>query len=147
MGADEKVVARFTDGKVMKGYIDAFRIDAESFLLRNETSPGGERVAIADLKALFFVKTFDGEPSYKERKSFSFGARKPAGRKIFIKFLDNETLVGHVDGAIPWDKGFSLEKLGENAQGFFIIPVDADCNNDRVFVVGRAIKDVTIMPV
>jgi hypothetical protein len=102
-----------------------------------------KRVPIEELKALFFVKSFEGSSRYVERKVF--GIRKSLGRKVFVKFVDKESLVGFIEGEIPWDKGFSLAKLGKRVKGFFLTPVDGDCNNDRVFVVGSAIENITIM--
>jgi hypothetical protein len=54
---------------------------------------------------------------YKECKAV--GIRKNSGNKVFIKFHDDESLVGFIEGEVPWDKGFSLSKLGKQAKGFF----------------------------
>jgi hypothetical protein len=67
------------------------------------------------------------------------------GHKVYVKFTDQESLVGFVEGEIPWDKGFFVSREGSKAQGFFLIPVDRDSNNVKVFVVGTSVKDVTIM--
>jgi hypothetical protein len=48
-----------------------------------------------------------------ERKAF--GIRKNPGKKVFIKFSDYETLVGFIEGEVPWDKGFSSLLLTETA--------------------------------
>ena len=145
MGGEKMVVARFRDGKVVKGYVKDFRIDAETVVLSLLKTREDRHVPLEELKAIFFVKTFEGVSDHVERKAF--GIRKLTGRKVFVKFSDRETLVGFVEGDVPWDKGFSLAKLGRNAKGFFLTPVDGDCNNERVFVVGSAIQDVTIMVV
>jgi len=143
MNNGDKVVVRFMDGKVVKGYVTDFRIDSETINLKDQATSEAHRVPISELKAIFFVKSFKGISEYVEKKAF--GIRRLPGRKAFVKFNDKESLVGIIEGEIPWDKGFSLAKLGEHAKGFFLTPVDGNSNNDKVFVVGSAIQDVTIM--
>jgi len=141
--AEEKVVARFRDGKMVKGYVKDFQINGEAIVLVDQEGHAMRDVRIEELKALFFVKTFEGFHKYVEKKAF--GIRRLAGCKVLVKFLDNEVLVGIIAGEIPWNKGFSLARLGEHAKGFFLTPVDGDSNNDKVFVVGSAIQDISIM--
>jgi hypothetical protein len=143
MAEVEKVVARFRDGRIVKGTLADFSLDADTVVLREEATHEERRIPIEELKAIFFVKTFAGASEYIERKAF--GIRKVVGKKAFVKFDDKETVVGFIDGDVPWDRGFSLEKIGKNAKGFFLTPVDGDSNNNRVFIVGSAIKDITIM--
>lgn len=142
-GDGEKAVARFMDGRLVKGHIRDFSIESDTVILNDQKLQQEIRVPITELKAIFFVKNFGGSSKHVERKSF--GSRKNPGKKVFIKFSDKETLVGFIDGEVPWDKGFSLAKLGEKAKGFFLTPVDGDSNNNKVFVVGGAIQDITIM--
>ena len=142
MGADEKVVARFRDGRVAKGQVMRFSIESDTIVLKNEKTGEKDSIEIEELKAIFFVKSFQGVSEHVEKKAF--GLRRLAGRKVFVKFHDKESLVGCTEGAVPWDKGFSLAKLGEHAKGFFLIPVDGDSNNVKIFVVGSAIQDIQI---
>jgi hypothetical protein len=139
----EKIVARFRDGRLLKGFVRNFSIESDTVILNDQNTNKENRIPIAELKAIFFVKNFEGSSHYVERKVF--GIRKNLGRKVFVKFIDKEALVGFIEGEIPWDRGFSLAKLGESTKGFFLTPVDGDSNNERVFVVGSAIENVTIM--
>jgi len=141
----EKVVARFRDGRLVKGYIDDFSVNSDTIVINDLNTHQQHHIPINDLKAVYFVKTFKGVSGYVEKKTY--GIRKHTGRKVFIKFSDKESLVGFIEGEVPWDKGFSLEKLGKNTKGFFLTPVDGDSNNEKVFVVGSAIQDVTIVVV
>ena len=143
MAAEEKVVARYKDGSLVKGYVSNFRIDADMVRLRTPQAKEDHRVPINDLKAVFFVKTFKGYRDRIERKVF--GIRKHNGSKVYLKFSDRESLLGYIDGEVPWDKGYSLAKLGKKAKGFYLLPVDSASNNSKIFVVGSAIKDITIM--
>jgi hypothetical protein len=139
----ERVVARYRDGKLAKGYVKDFSVDSDTIILIDPKKQQKKRIAIDELKAVYFVKTFEGVSRRIERKAF--GIRKSLGRKVFIKFRDTESVVGFIPGEIPWDKGFSLAKLGKKARGFFIIPADGDSNNIKVFVVGSEIRQITIM--
>jgi hypothetical protein len=139
----EKIVARFRDGRLLKGFVMNFSIESDTFIMSDQKTNMDIRVPIDELKALFFVKNFEGSSKHVERKVF--GIRQNLGRKVFIKFFDRESLVGFIEGEIPWDKGFSLAKLGKRVKGFYLIPVDGDSNNKKVFVVGSAIDNVTIM--
>ena len=143
MTEGEKVVVRFRDGKLMKGYLREFSVKSDMVTFVGQNTGDALKVPVDELKAVFFVKHFDGFHEYVEKKAF--GIRKLRGCKVFVKFKDNETLVGIIEGDLPWDKGFSLAKLGETAKGFFLIPVDGDSNNEKIFVVGSAIQDITIM--
>jgi hypothetical protein len=143
MAEIEKAVARFRNGNVLKGMLKDFSIDSDLIILHEDTTQEERWIPMGELKAIFFVKSFAGTSQHVEKKAF--GIRKVAGKKAFVKFDDRESLVGFIDGDIPWEKGFSLEKLGKNAKGFFLTPVDGDCNNIKIFVVGSAIKDITIM--
>lgn len=143
MADEERIVARFSDGRVLKGYTSGFTAESDFFLL-NEAGSGKEhRVAVADLKALFFIKSFEGNKTYREKKAF--GASTHDGHKVYVKFNDQESLVGFVEGEIPWDKGFFISGDAGKAKGFFLIPVDRDSNNVKVFVVGTSVEDVTVM--
>ncbi len=143
MGGEERVVARFNDGRVVKGFTKDLGAETDVVVLTEAESGKEHRIPFADLKALFFIKSFEGDRDYHERKTFGISANE--GRKVFIRFKDGESLVGFVDGDIPWGKGFFLTSEGSRAKGFFLIPVDRDSNNEKVFVVGNSVQDVTIM--
>ncbi len=80
-----------------------------------------------EIKAVFFVKTFEGNKEYNERKEFITGDRVQ-GRRVEVIFADGEVLRGTTVGYDP-------QRLG-----FFLIPVDPDSNNIRIFVISNAVK-------
>jgi hypothetical protein len=96
------------------------------------------------LKAIFYVKTFEGSKEYKEKKIYGVG--KKLGRKVFVKFRDGEKLVGFLEADVPPDKVLSFLKSDGSKKGFFLVPVDRDCNNTRVFAAWNAIDDITTLP-
>jgi len=126
-----KVVVRYVDGRVVKGTTQDFFPNKDRFHLLSDTTVLEEpaEVLIRDLKAVFFVKDFGGNPGYNERKEYNNGD-KAQGRKVEILFVDGEKLVGSTLGYDP------------NRLGFFLFPVDPESNNMRVFAVTAAVKNV-----
>jgi hypothetical protein len=127
-----KVVVRYAEGKVIKGYTQDFFPNKDRFHLQPQERSTGQdtqQILLKDLKAIFFVKDFGGNPAYDERRQFGDGD-KPQGRKMEILFKDGEKLVGSTLGYEP------------NRPGFFIQPVDGQSNNMRVFVVQAFVDKV-----
>ncbi len=130
-----RVVARYQDGRVLKGVTNDFLPAKDRFhVVPLESAPGSKplEVLVADLKALFFVRDFAGDPKHKE--SGEFDPTKPAaGRKIRVVFKDGETIVGITQGYQP------------GRPGFFVIPADPKSNNERCFVVTLATREVSFL--
>ncbi len=140
----EKVVIRFMDGMMLKGIVKNFSVATDEIHFEEAGSGITHDVPFADLKAVFFVKSLEGDPAHREKKLFS--ARKDpdhAWRKIFIKFKDGENLYGFLKGEVPWKQGFFVAEPQTAARGFFVIPTDEESNNIKIFVVGSSIKDIT----
>jgi len=118
-----KVVARFADGRVLKGTTADFFAAKELFHLAVAVAPAGTEpieIRTADLKALFFVKDLMGNPGYVERKEFD-PEHPPAGRRIKVTFADGEVLVDEggaevVDGNRP-GHGVDGDRLGHRVNG------------------------------
>jgi len=126
------VVARFADGRVVKGTTDNFFPNKEAFYVRVCDAPSDQKsmeIRTSELKALFFVKDFTGDPARIERKEVDPG-HPPVGRPIQVTFKDGEILVGTTSGYQP------------GRPGFFVEPIDPDSNNERCFVVAAATQDV-----
>jgi hypothetical protein len=126
-----KVVLRYVNGKVLKGFTQDFLPNKDRFHLHPTEKALGEakEVFVKDLKAVFFVQDFAGNPQYHERKKYVEG-EKPSGRKVEVTFKDGEVLVGSTLGYEP------------NRPGFFIFPADPRSNNVRVYAVSPAVKNV-----
>jgi len=140
----EKVVTRLMNGEVLKGYIKEFSPEQGRVDIKEEVTGDLHPVKIGDVKALFFVRSFKGNKEHKERKSY--GLAKIKGQRVFVKFRDGEGLVGFLEGDVPWEKGFFLSKPGSARKGFFLLPVDEDTNNIKVFVVSSSVDAVTVVP-
>ncbi len=129
-----KIVARYQDGRVMKGFTRDFMPNKEFFhLLPMDAQPDAKPIVISvrELKAVFFVKDFKGNPQYQDNKTID--PNKPVvGRKIKVVFKDGELLVGTTQGYQP------------GRPGFFIFPSDPKSNSDRCFVISAATTQVSV---
>ena len=78
-----KVVVRYTNGKVVKGFTQDFLPNKDRFHLHSAEKASGDakEVLLKEVKALFFVKDFAGDPQYRERKKYVEG-EKPTGKKV-----------------------------------------------------------------
>ncbi len=124
-----KIVAHYRDGRLVKGTTNDFSPAKPIFHVQETDGEHAMReVSIVDLKALFFVKTYEGDPNH-ERDDRGTGPAG-AGRRIEVTFLDGEVMVGCTSGYSP------------QKPGFFVVPVDAGGNNERVFVVNAAVSKV-----
>jgi hypothetical protein len=119
------VVARFRDGRVIKG--TTLNVDPERATFHVRTADGAVEVKLADLKALFFVKDSAGNPKHQEAKVPTPGdSRLLGGQPIAVEFGDGERIVG-VTPRFPPTKPF-----------FFVIPVDPKSNNIRILINRKA---------
>jgi hypothetical protein len=130
-----KVVVHFADGRILKGTTNDFTPEKGRFHLALPDAPRETKpvdVQTKDLKAIFFVKDFAGNPQEKERKEFD-ASRPPIGRKIRVVFKDGEVMVGTTHG---YQRG---------RPGFFLVPADASSNNERCYVVSGATREITFI--
>lgn len=131
MQIHNRVVARFADGRMVKGTTQDFSVSRDHFhVIPPEPGAAPVRVGMLGLKAVFFVKDHAGNRDYNEKKAFD---KLVPGRKLQVVFKDGEMLVGTTtayDAARP---------------GFFMTPADPQSNNDRIFVVAKAVRAVAFI--
>lgn len=127
-----KVVVKYLNGKVIKGFMQNFSPNKDRFHLipPDKASGGTIEVMVKHLKAIFVVRDFIGNPQYDERKKYVEG-EKPSGLKLEVTFTDGEVIAGS-----------TLLGYDPKRQGNFIFPADPKSNNLRVFVVSSAVKSV-----
>ncbi|HYA14248.1 MAG TPA: hypothetical protein VEF33_07910 [Syntrophales bacterium] len=130
-----KIVIRYQDGRVMKGITNDFFPNKDIFhLIPTDAVPGSKPldVLVPELKAVFFVKDFGGNPEYNDIKEFD--STKPVvGRKIKVVFKDGELMIGTTHGYQP------------GRPGFFVVPADPQSNIERCFVVTSATQEVSFI--
>lgn len=93
-------------------------------------------VPYLEIRALYFVRDFEGPPPPDEKKLFS-SRPKLDGLWVRLTFRDDEV----IEGVMPND----LLQMGET--GVTIAPPDANSNTQRVFVPRRAIRDLKVLSV
>jgi hypothetical protein len=130
-----KVVARFATGSTVKGVTSDFFPGRETFHV--SVAPGGPgsetvEVRMKDLKAVFFVKDFAGDPKHVRKKEFD-PTRPVVGRRITVVFKDGEVFVGTTQGYQP------------GRQGFFVVPADPAMNTERCYVLLAATQSVSFL--
>lgn len=127
-----KVIIRFKDGRMLKGFMNEFFPATSVFEFTEDSSKDATDVNIDDLKAIFFVKELDGNPDYSERKSFSEDETY-LGKKVEVTYHDGEVAVGTVLAYDP------------ERPGFLMAPSDEKSNNIKVFVVSSAVKGMRFL--
>ncbi len=123
----KKVVAHYADGTLLKGVTSDLNPNRETFTIVDPASHESSQVCFSDLKAVFFVKTFEGRVGYRDRYDLE---RPGHGKKIKVCFKDGETIVGYTSTYAPKRKVF------------FIFHPDPESNNDRILVVKEATEKV-----
>jgi hypothetical protein len=128
---DNRVVARFQDGLSLRGTTIDFSPLRPFFRLTDNGAT--YQVDVALLKALFFVRNFDGNAAYNEKKGFF--SRSNHGKKVMVEFKDGEVLFGYT---------LSYTSQG---MGFFVFPGDPESNNEKIFVIHAATRTVRLTPI
>lgn len=128
----QRLVVRMLNGETQYGICFALNVRSEGFhldLVDRKGQPIGKtnRVLFRDLKAVYYVKSFDGnfDQSASQRDPRALGA------DVVVEFKDGEILRGHTFN------NYSLEQ-----PRFYVIPEDADSNNISVLVERAAISGV-----
>ena len=62
-----KIVMRYADGKLRKGTTADFFPNKDIFHLNDKDDGKIYEINVLDLKAVFFVKTYEGDPAYDEK--------------------------------------------------------------------------------
>ena len=128
----QKVVVRYRDGRILRGYTSDLNVARPQFHFSTDPVAGGSLgVPLTQLKALFFVRDFAGDPAYQEQKVFT---APPQGRTLEVTFDDGEVLLGSTLSYRP------------EAHGFIVHPADTHGNNIRVFVSSAAVRHVRFVP-
>lgn len=144
-----KIVAHLRDGKLLKGYVELPLPTDNNGVVATvpvslpkqvtvEAIGGGKKqsIALSTMKALFFVKSFDGNRQYSEIKFFN-GEPKIEGLWVHLTFSDNEKTEGIVHN--------SLSFLTE--PGFLMKPPDPNSNNQAVYVMKESLTHFRVVGV
>ena len=87
-----KVVARFNDGRIVRGYTKDFDPSKAHLHVSSDPRDGESTIIpLSELKALFFVRDFAGDPT---RVDDTFFTETPNGDRMEVTFWDNEVMLG-----------------------------------------------------
>ena len=126
-----KVIVRTRDKRLFRGFSKAELIREKIQLVDSK----GKKVEfpLDELKAIFFVRDFEGDPTYREVR-FLGKSSLPAWVWVQVTFVDGEIM----EGRIRNDKSL-LDPLG-----FFMWVADEGTNNELVYIVRSALRDLRI---
>ncbi len=126
----QQVVAHFLDGRLIKGSSMDVDPTRPSFHVRTVQGTTDE-IRLTDLKALFFVRSLEGNAQRVESMELSPGdQRARASSLISLKFADGEVI-----------RGLTI-RYPPNRPYFFVVPVDPGSNNIRILVNKAAVKEM-----
>ena len=135
----KKVVVKYQNGDIIKGWVEEYKPERESFILFPLIEYSKEErieINFSSLKAVFFVKDFIGNKDYKKVRTFDIDFKiTPSQRKLIINFKDGEHLYG------------TSHNYGRYKTGFFVYPIDPKDNNERIFVVRIATDSIRLMKI
>lgn len=144
--ASLKVVAHLRDETVIKGYTDDVSIGEIDSLVQQGPASLPEMITVRckdgqqillrqdSFKALFFVRSFEGDKEYKEAKFFE-STPEIAGIWVKVTFYDGEFTEGVVRN--------SLTLLV--SPGFFLKPPDPQANNKMIYVRKDSLADFRVL--
>lgn len=142
----EKVVVQF-GSRTIKGYLESPAWNSleellnrsrpnsvEVFRIRPLGSDVVEEICAKDIKAVFYVNSFDGNSS---RNHLNFYTNAPIVHGIWMRlqFIDGEVMEGIVHNSVR----YLLDP------GFFLIPTDPGSNNKLVYVVKSWLADHRVL--
>jgi len=142
----EKVVIQFGN-RTLKGYLEspvwntieellsnAPQSSPETFRIRNLETGIVEEISVKDVKAVFYVESFDGNSDHSQ---LNFHTRAPIVHGIWMRcqFLDGEVMEGIVYNSIRY--------LVD--PGFFLLPTDPGSNNKLVYVLKSWLVDHRVL--
>ena len=131
---ENRVVVHYLGGKLAKGYAFDFNQDKDMFHLSTDrTKTDMIEVSHSDIKAVFFVKTFEGNPEYRCPEMGKDDLKCLSGVKLFVEFKDGESMY-----ACTW--GYSPAR-----KGFFIFPIDREDNNNKIYVIKSSTTSIRII--
>jgi hypothetical protein len=141
-----RIIIRY-ESHAVRGLVEPEELGSIEQLLRNDPmypldtirlklldTGAMEDVSTKDAKAVFFVKTFDGDLRHRALHFHEHAPIVP-GLWVRVYFYDGEM----IEGIISNTKDFVLET------GFFLRPTDPNGNNRLVYVLKGGLKDFHVL--
>ena len=131
----KRVVIRKLDKGLIKGFLDPQGYLASEFEVLDRDGHI-VHVPLSQVKGVFFVRDFSGNPDRAERKIFRSRPRL-AGLWVRMTFKDNEVL----EALLP-NNLLTVDPLG-----FLVTPPDVYSNNLRIFIPRTALTEMEVLGV
>jgi hypothetical protein len=129
------VVVRKLDKGLVKGFLDPNGYLASEIEVLDRD---GRliHIAMSEIKGVFFVRDFEGDPDRAERKVFRSRPRL-AGLWVRMTFTDSEVL----EALLP------NNLLETDPLGYLVTPPDVYSNNLRIFIPRTALTEMEVLGV
>ena len=129
------VVARYLDGRTLKGVTRDFSPNRAMFHVDPQDGSAPVELRFRQLKALFFVNSLEGDPARQDVRGFVHGPLETQqGKKVAVRFRDGEFICGYT---LSWSP---------DREGFFMFPADMHGNNQRIYVITASTLEVKAGP-
>jgi hypothetical protein len=132
----KKVVVRRLDHGVVKGFVDSTSYLGPNGIEMLDREGRALVIPLNQIKGVFFVKDFEGNPQRSERKLFQSRPRL-AGLWVQMTFKDKEVL----EGLLP------SNLIEVSPEGFLVTPADLYSNNLKIFVPRTALTEINVLGV
>ncbi len=128
-----KVVIHTRDHKIHRGFSKKEFIGKNVKIL--DESGNESTFPLKDLKAIFFVKEFNGDPAYDEVLFLKKEKPRP-WLWVHVEFEDGEMIEGKIRNS---------EEIINSSDGFFVWISDEYANSESVYIVKNSIHKFKIM--
>jgi hypothetical protein len=139
---NDMLVIQFGD-RTAKGYTDVHQwpsaddgdLTSNPPVFRRNGGEAAEEIPLEGVKAIFFVKSFEG----KWHDDLRFHDHLPAPECLWVRvtFLDGEI----IEGLISNDMHFVVHS------GFYMAPIDPEGNNWLIYVLKNKLKELQVLGV
>ncbi len=128
-----KVVLHTREHKIHRGFSKKEFIGKNVRIL--DENGNESTFPLKDLKAVFFVKEFNGDPAYDEVLFLKKNTHRP-WLWVHVEFEDGETIEGKIRNS---------EEIINGSDGFFVWISDEYSNSESVYIVKNSIRKFKIM--
>ncbi len=132
----KRVVIRKLDKSLVKGFVDPHKFLSQDSVEILDLEGRLLHVLLDEIKGVFFVREFEGNPHRQERKVFHSRPRL-GGLWVRLTFKDNEVMEGLMANNL----------LLLDPQGYQLTPADLYSNNLRVFIPRSALSGLEVLGV
>jgi len=129
---DARIVVRYQDGTVLKGWGDNF-LPGEASILVKDFQDRIHTVDLQRVKLVCFVKTFVSDSTMTHRPTSRVLFSAIPGTLVELRFQDGEVIFGKASLSAP------------PRTGFFVSPVNPNSNNISVYVNPEALDRFRFM--